>query len=907
MKRPIVRCCVAALALASACGGASDGGTGPGPTPIAVSISPTTAALSVGQTQQLNAQVSGAADVSVRWSSNAGAVASVSSGGLVTAVSPGTATITAKAVADTTRLATAVVTVSGPSVETLTPGTPLTVSGATSSWRYLRVVVPSNATQLTLRLAGGSGDADLYGAAGRMPDTLSAACVSTNDGNDEACVVSSPTPGDWFFLLNGYSAYSGATATATVLTTPTPGYVLTATPSPLVIPAGGTQAIDVRIQRVGGFNDPVTLAASFSVTGFRASSQNIAAGQTSGSITITAPATGVTGKGMLIVRGSATGLEPRATAIGYDVTSVATPAFALSLNSTSVNLQPGGNATIGVTVARSGGFAGDVALAASGLPSGVTASVSPATIGASQTTSTVTLTASTSAAIGTSTITIQGTSAGQTPRTATATVNVQSAGASGGVTIQPTVSTITIARGQYVWIYPSVKAGSFSGSGTLSVSGLPSGVTAGFSFGDASLGSLGTTGGFRTDDPAQTNRLKLTASATASLGASSMTITATSSAGAVVGTTLVQVRVVDARDASLPAVTQIAGGFGSRECLIRSDGSAYCWGNNVPDGALTNDFAPSPVAGNLSFAQIAMGHAAACGIVTGGDAYCWGSANDFGQLGTGAAATAVGRVPTAVSGGLKYRSIGASNSSVCAVTTTGALYCWGSQLSGLLADGVIATSNGQIKSTPGPATSNVSFSALFGGNSSMCGITSAGAAYCWGENASGQLGDGTTATRAVPTAVGGAIAFRKIALASATTCGLATDGALYCWGLFNSFPGAPASTNTTAPRRVGTGTFTDLAASNQHFCALTTTGQAQCFGQNSGGQLGNGTTSNSSTAFVNVSGGLTFTSIAAGGTSAHTCGVTTTRAVYCWGNNSAGELGIGTRTSSNVPVLVSTF
>ncbi len=134
-----------------------------------------------------------------------------------------------------------------------------------------------------------------------------------------------------------------------------------------------------------------------------------------------------------------------------------------------------------------------------------------------------------------------------------------------------------------------------------------------------------------------------------------------------------------------------------------------------------------------------------------------------------------------------------------------------------------------------------------------CGIAASGPTLCWGLNEYGQLGDGTTTNRSIPTVVGGAHTFAAI------TAGL------------------------------------------RHSCALDTQGAAWCWGDNTYGELGDGTTTGSSSP-VAVVGGLVFSYLKAG--ELHTCGVTAAGAAYCWGDNEYSQLGDGTATSSHVPVKV---
>src|SRR2546425_653085 len=156
-----------------------------------------------------------------------------------------------------------------------------------------------------------------------------------------------------------------------------------------------------------------------------------------------------------------------------------------------------------------------------------------------------------------------------------------------------------------------------------------------------------------------------------------------------------------------------------------------------------------------------------------------------------------------------------------------------------------------------------------------------------------------------PAAVSGGLTFAGVSGGTLYTCGVTTSGAAYCWGINNYGQGGNGTTTYSflTPVAVSGGlTFTVVSAASLHTCGVTTSGAAYCWGQNGYGQLGNGTTTSSTTP-VAVSGGLTFAAVSA--VLLHTCGVTTSGAAYCWGYNGCGELGNGTTTSSGTPVAVS--
>jgi alpha-tubulin suppressor-like RCC1 family protein len=184
-----------------------------------------------------------------------------------------------------------------------------------------------------------------------------------------------------------------------------------------------------------------------------------------------------------------------------------------------------------------------------------------------------------------------------------------------------------------------------------------------------------------------------------------------------------------------------------------------------------------------------------------------------------------------------------------------------------------------------------------------------------GFNTAGQLGNGNTTSSNIPVAVaaptgGSVLTFSSLETIGNHTCGLTTSGAAYCWGrgtsgqLGNGTSGTGVISNVPVPVSGGL-VFTSLVVGNDHSCGLTRdTQEAYCWGLNVSGQLGNGTSGNgtNSNVPVPVSGGLTFSSLSGG--NLHTCGVTTTNVGYCWGENSLRVLGTGNQTNSNVPVAV---
>lgn len=358
------------------------------------------------------------------------------------------------------------------------------------------------------------------------------------------------------------------------------------------------------------------------------------------------------------------------------------------------------------------------------------------------------------------------------------------------------------------------------------------------------------------------------------------------------------------------AYTTIASGH-DFNCGLTAAGDAQCWGDNssgqLGDGS-SGTTRPEPVrvsgtgADPLSFIAIAAGYNHACGLNVTGDAYCWGD-DSYGQLGDGAAGS-ISTTPVKVGGGLAFTRIAAGNARSCAITATNALYCWGAN-----AGGGLGTAIGTI-TTPTLVSSGPFLSvSMHPDSGTQCAISSAGAAYCWGIGAHGELGNGsTTANSNAIVLVSGGLNFRTLAVGGTHVCGLTSAGAAYCWGSgTNGIVGNPAAAaaQTTPLAVVGGHVFSDLVAGTDHSCAHET-GSLYCWGVNSDGNLGDGTTTNSSTP-VKVSntgtGSYVMGGMAAG--NCHSCALAPIDRTYCWDANGSGQVGDGTTTARTTPTLVS--
>jgi len=304
-------------------------------------------------------------------------------------------------------------------------------------------------------------------------------------------------------------------------------------------------------------------------------------------------------------------------------------------------------------------------------------------------------------------------------------------------------------------------------------------------------------------------------------------------------------------------------------CRLDRAGAVSCWGTAIPSlGGTSTTFSDVPliVSSATKFTSVTSGSGFVCALDAGGSAYCWGR-NAFGNLGTGDSVTRV--VPTPVAGNLTFTTISAGLVDVCGIATSGAAYCWGA--------GDIPPLAGMSNTGPTPTRvpGSLRFSSISVGGLTACAVEAGtNAGFCWGANFDGKLGDGTQEPRAEPTPVSGNHKFASIRQSRANstvshTCGVTTDGSAYCWGGNTKGQVGSASTRTCVvggsavpctlePALVPSlADVTRIDAGLDHTCALTRQHEIRCWGDNSTGELGDGTTT-SSAAPVLVKGGLRF-------------------------------------------------
>ncbi len=343
-------------------------------------------------------------------------------------------------------------------------------------------------------------------------------------------------------------------------------------------------------------------------------------------------------------------------------------------------------------------------------------------------------------------------------------------------------------------------------------------------------------------------------------------------------------------------------------CAVLNDDSLSCWGYNgfgqLGDGTNTDrsNLTAVMLGTGRTVKTMTVGRNHICAILDNDSAKCWGS-NSLGQLGYGGPVYRI--TPTAVDLGTVQTATAASvgNNHTCVIRTGNSLVCWGNNQSGQLGDGTNANSSTPVVVDLG---TNMTAKAVSVGYAHTCAILNDDTLRCWGNNEHGQLGDSSVINRLSPVAINlGSNRAKEVSAGAYHTCVILDNDSLSCWGYNDS---GQLGDNSTTERHVptaialGGNTAEAISAGQNHTCAILSNNSLSCWGRNSFGQLGDGTTVQRNVPTAVGLGGSAPKAVSVGGE--HTCAILNNDSLRCWGYNSSHQLGDGTDANRDTPVNI---
>jgi alpha-tubulin suppressor-like RCC1 family protein len=362
-------------------------------------------------------------------------------------------------------------------------------------------------------------------------------------------------------------------------------------------------------------------------------------------------------------------------------------------------------------------------------------------------------------------------------------------------------------------------------------------------------------------------------------------------------------------DGALFDATALSAGE-AHTCALSATGGAACWGLNAQgqlgDGTQTKRAAPVvPTGLPPGLLAIGAGGQHTCALTADGGVMCWGddAAGELGDNMTTSRSTPA-FVNTLTSG---VSAIAVGGNHTCALTTAGAVLCWGDNSNAQLGNNSMLSS-----STPGPVSGlAANVTAISAGFWHTCALLRSGGLSCWGRNVDGELGNGTTTPSLTPVTVSGLPSgVVGIVSGGVFTCAVTDAGAVVCWGGNDHGEigdGTRMARSVPTPATgLGSGVV-GLAAGDAHACAVVSSGAVFCWGFNTYGTVGNdgGSDAWQPTPVVGLTSGAGVVALTGGG--AHTCALFDTGGIRCWGLNTSGQLGDGTNVDQHTPGALVTF
>jgi alpha-tubulin suppressor-like RCC1 family protein len=235
-----------------------------------------------------------------------------------------------------------------------------------------------------------------------------------------------------------------------------------------------------------------------------------------------------------------------------------------------------------------------------------------------------------------------------------------------------------------------------------------------------------------------------------------------------------------------------------------------------------------------------------------------------------------------------FVALAQSRGHTCALQANGAAWCWGWN-----SEGEVGDNTATIRLTPRRVAGTHHFTRLSLADGFTCALDDQMALWCWGSNAGGNFGNNSTTPSKIPVEISSGLTWADVRTGNSFfTCGVTTSNAGHCWGINGGQLGNGGTATSLVPTPVaGSIVFSAMSPGFSFACGLDVGGTAYCWGSNSAGQLGNGSIQGDALEPDTVVGGLTFTQLASGGS--HSCGLEGSGALHCWGYHLSGQLGIG--------------
>lgn len=286
--------------------------------------------------------------------------------------------------------------------------------------------------------------------------------------------------------------------------------------------------------------------------------------------------------------------------------------------------------------------------------------------------------------------------------------------------------------------------------------------------------------------------------------------------------------------------------YGNHTCALGPSG-LWCWGMNddgqVGNGARQNRRSPYKVLGLGDVRQFSTGERHTCIRLATGRLQCWGF-NRKGQLGVGSTISTLSPKGVQTLSQAQYLSAGSTHT--CASESTGLVYCWGDN--GSVPDqtfGRLGTGDTGSRTSPALVSNLSDVARVHAGRAHTCALTTQGAVWCWGDNDFGQMGTGDTAASTFPVELAAFNYVRELSLGANHTCAIDRARDVWCWGRNDRGQlGIGNNSDQTTPVKVsGLANVLRVSLGVEHTCVTTTDSRVLCWGSNSSGQLGDGTIS----------------------------------------------------------------